>query len=252
MAGRVGGAALRLARHRVPERVPRAAAEVEHNDAVATSAARFATGGDYGSLVYSRTATTLLTLGNVYGVDRVREAIGVYTRRYRFKHPGPFDLVTVIGQVVGPDAALMFKNAIFDKGWVDYAIGDISSGPDDPATGVFGDPDKPGEGPATQGLFRARVLVRRRGTLVFPVEVELVGDDGWSERRTWDGDGTSHEFSYVGDHRVVSAVVDPDHRVLLDDDLLDNAGAVRGRAIAPRVLERGTFAAELLLQLLAP
>lgn len=236
----------------IPNAHRAAAAEAEHNDAVSQSAARFASGGDYGALVYSRTATILRTLGNVYGVDRMRDAIGVYTRRYRFKHPGPFELVTVIGQVVGPRAALTFQQAIFDRGWVDYAIGDISSGDDDPATGVYGDPDKPDAIPTTKGLYRAHVLVRRRGTLVFPVDVDLIADDGFTERRSWNGEGSTYDIEYVGDHRIVSAVVDPEHRVLLDDNLLDNAASVKGRSLAPRVLERGTFAAELLLQLLAP
>jgi hypothetical protein len=228
------------------------ASEVEHNEIVAQSAARFATGSDYGSLVYSRTATILLTLGNVYGKERVQEAIGRYTRRYRFRHPGPEELIGVVREVVGPEAATTLRAALFERAWVDYAIGEVSSSREEPPGGVFGDPDKPSDAPAVKDLYRSRVLVRRRGTLVFPVTIELIGDDGSRSEVTWDGQGSTHEIELTGDHKIVAAIVDPQRRVLLDDDLLDNAASVRGRFVAPRVLERGTFAAELFLHLLGP
>jgi hypothetical protein len=47
-------------------------------------------------------------------------------------------------------------------------------------------------------------------------------------------------------------VIDPDHRILLDDDLSNNA-ARRGRSlVALRVLERAVFAAELGLLVAVP
>ncbi|MDC0745870.1 M1 family metallopeptidase [Polyangium mundeleinium] len=230
-----------------------AAAEVEHNDAVAQSAARFASGSDYGSLVYSRTATILNTLAGVYGPDRVREAIGRYTRRYRFRHPGPEELLGILRDTLGPDAELAARQAIFERGWVDYSVAEISSNRMEPLGGLFGDPQSPSAAPVldTYG-YRGRVLVRRRGTLVFPVDIDLVMEDGSTKRVRWEGKGVTHEVDYEGERRLVGAIIDPEHRVLLDDDLLNNAQNERGGGVGSRVLERGMFGAELLLWLLAP
>ena len=230
-----------------------AAAEVEHNEAVAQSAARFASGSDYGSLIYSRSATILNTLAGVYGPDRVREAIGRYTRRYRFRHPGPEELLGVVRETLGPDAELAMRVAVFERGWVDYSVSEVSSSRMEALGGVFGDPEKPAAAPVLDTFGHdGRVLVRRRGTLVFPVDIDLVMEDGSTKRVSWDGKGLTHEINYEGERRLVGAVIDPEHHVLLDDDLLNNARSERGGGPGSRVLERGVFGAELLLWLLAP
>ena len=65
----------------------------------------FATGSAYGALVYSRTAVILETLARVYGKPKMDRALGVYTRRFRFKHPRPNDLIATIKTEVSAGAA---------------------------------------------------------------------------------------------------------------------------------------------------
>lgn len=228
------------------------ATEVQHNDEVAESAARFASGGDYGALVYSRTATILNTMARVYGEDKFRRAIGVYARRYRYAHPTPELMLGVFRTELGGDAADNMRAAFFDRAWVDYGIGDIVSSEREPLKGVFGDPEKPSTAPVIETLYHGRVMVRRRGTLVFPVDIDLVTDDGSIKRVHWDGKGTTFEIPYEGDHKLAYAVVDPEHRIYLDSNLLDNARATSSRSASPRVLARGVMAAEVMQQLVAP
>jgi hypothetical protein len=232
------------------------AAASEHNEAVAQSAVGFASGADYGTLVYMRTATVLHTLANVYGKDRVRDAIGQYTRRYRFRHPGPEEMLGVMGEALGSEVVETLREALFHRGWVDYAVAEVRSWSDDAPSGIFGDPEKPSEAPAAKvpGGHTGRVLVRRRGTLRFPVDIDLVRGDGTSERVRWDGQGSTHEIAYAGASPLVAVVVDPEHRVLLDDDLLNNASrpALGRPVLGRRVLERGVFAAQMALHFLAP
>jgi hypothetical protein len=231
-------------------RVP--ATEAQHNDEVAESAAHFASGGDYGSLVYSRTATILKTVSRVYGEDTFRRALGVYTRRYRFAHPTPDDMLAVFREELGAKAADNMRAALFDRAWVDYGIGDVVSSEREPLKGVFGDPEKPGTAPVVDTLYQGRVMVRRRGTLVFPVDIDIVADNGTVKRVQWDGQGTTFEIPYEGDHKIAYAIVDPEHRVYLDSNLLDNARSTSSRRSAPRVLSRAVMGAEVVLQLLAP
>jgi hypothetical protein len=225
------------------------AAEHEANAPVAQPAPAFANGGDYGALVYARTATILGTLANVYGADKVRRAVGRYTRRYRFQHPGPDELLGAVREVVGDDAADQMRIALFDRGTVDYTVADLSSEPDDPPHGILGDPTAPAKPPAAPGDaestgYRGAVLVRRRGALRFPVDVDLTGADGTVERVRWDAATPSAYLPWHGKSRLAAAVIDPEHRVLLDDDLSNNARRASPARFSGALIDRLTFDAE--------
>ena len=197
-----------------------------HDEPVAQSANAFSTGANYAKLVYSRTAAVMDTLARVYGRDAVVGALGRYTRRYRFEHPGPEEFLGVIEETLGARAARTLRAALFDEGWVDYVADDV------------------GEHSA---------IVRRRGTLSFPVDVDLVLDDGSRRRESWDGEGASKVFRWGGPGVLRAVVVDPDHRVTIDANLENNFGASgAGGAGAPRTLERGAYWMQLALQALSP
>jgi hypothetical protein len=225
----------------------------EHNDEVAQGAADFQTGSDYGSLVYARTAAILHTLSRVYGAERVKQAVGRYSRRYRFEHPGPEHFIAAMAEVLGVGVAATLRVALFERGWVDYAVHEIASAPSEAPRGVFGEPSSPGAAPrADPAPWQGHALVRRRGTLTFPVTVELTAEDGTIQRVRWDARENAARIPYSGQSRLVAAVIDPDHRILLDDNLGDNAKRRDKGLIAPRVLDRAVFAAEAALLLGAP
>jgi hypothetical protein len=231
-----------------------AGAQAAQDEPVAQPAAAFSTGSNYGALVYSRTASLIETLARVYGRDAVDRALGRYTRRYRFEHPGPGEFVEVFAEVLGADVATTLRTALFDRGWVDYVVDRVVSSPTQTPAGLF---DREGKREtqtrADQGPWEGSVLVRRRGTLVFPVEVELQLEDGTTHRERWDGVGDSTWIAWHGSSALVAAVVDPDDHVLVDANLENNRGAAPDvRRAAPRVLERATYWVELALQLGAP
>jgi hypothetical protein len=104
--------------------------------------------------------------------------------------------------------------------------------------------------PEPDGAYEGWVLVTRRGTLTFPVDVELELADGTIRRVRWDGD-RALRIPYTGKVALCSAVVDPDHTVLLDDDPTNNHAAAASEAHAPRVIERVAYWAELWLSAIA-
>jgi hypothetical protein len=196
------------------------------DEPVAQPAAAFSSGANYGRLVYSRTAAILGTLARVYGEDAVLGALGVYARRYRFRHPGPEELLGVFAETMGPDVAATLRAALFEKGWVDYAVDDIRE---------------------------HSVLVRRRGTISLPVEVELTFEDGSSRRERWDGLAESKVIASAGASPLRAAVIDPDRRVTIDANLENNAGAAPGGGHgAPRTLERIPYWMQLAVQAVSP
>lgn len=226
---------------------------VGHDEKVAQGAGTFMTGATYGALVYSRTATILETLARVYGPEKMTHALGVYARAFRFKHPTPADLLRVIGEQISPAAAENLRLALFDKGWVDYAVTMTSSHVSHGAAGLF-DRNGKRETVTSAKVRRADrydgwVLVVRRGTLKFPVDVKLVDDAGGVTIVPWDGDGESVRIPYSGSRPLRAAVVDPDEHILLDDDRENDFETAPGfaRVGAPRTLERGMFWAATIL-----
>lgn len=232
--------------------------QVGHDEKIAQPAAAFATGSAYGALVYSRTAVLLETIARVYGKPTMDRALGVYTRRSRFKHPTPSDLLAAVKSEIGPGAAENLRAGLFDKAWVDYAITQISSHPSRGPAGMF---DRDGkretiqpDGTMRHDRYDGAVLVVRRGALRLPVEIDLVAADGARTRVTWDGEQESFRIPYSGSVALRSAIVDPDDRVLIDDDPTNNFAVAPGHPTegAPRTLVRGMFWAATLLGGLAP
>lgn len=224
----------------------------EHEEPVAQPAHAFATGGRYSALVYERTATILETLRRVYGDPAMARAMGAYARGYRFLHPGPEDLIRTFAEELGGEAAGMLRRALFDKGWVDYAVIEVASHGRVAPRGLFdkdGKRDTVASPPVRSDDFDGWVLVERRGTLSFPVPIELVRADGGRERVAWDGVASTMRIPYHGPSKLAFAVVDPDHTVLLDDNLTNNHASADGVTSpgASRSFERATYWAELLV-----
>jgi hypothetical protein len=224
------------------------------DEPIAQPAWAFSSGASYARLVYGRTATVLGTLARVYGDEAVAEALGRYTRRFRFEHPGPEELLGVVAETMGDAPAAALRTALFDKGWVDYAIDGVWSERSRTAAGVFdGTGGRETVAGKEDGAWEGGVLVRRRGTLVFPVDVDLVFSDGSRKRERWDGTGDSKRFNWQGPKELRGALVDPDDRVLVDANLENNHGAPPGnRSAASRSLERAVYWVQMAMQAVLP
>ncbi len=227
-----------------------------HDEPVAQSASAFSSGTSYQRLVYARTASVISTLARVYGDEAVARALGTYARRYRFQHPGPEELIEVFRTVMGEHVAWTLRTALFEKGWVDYLVDGVGTGRAQREAGVF---DRDGKretiepGARDGGGWDSFVLVRRRGTLSFPIDVEFTFADGTSRRERWDGEGEWKRWAWHGAAALRTAVVDPDDRVLIDMALGNNIGAVEGfNGWAPRTFERATYWMQLALQAVSP
>jgi hypothetical protein len=226
------------------------------DEPVAQAASAFSTGADYSRLVYSRTASLLETLRRVYGDELVGRALGRYARRFRFRHPGPEDLFAVFEEVLGGRVAATMRTGLFGKGWVDYVVDGVYAERTKSPGGVFdqnGKREKREATPAGDGTWDSSVLVRRRGTLSFPVDVELVFADGSKRRERWDGEGESKRMQLHEPVALRAVVVDPDENVVIDANVFNNHGTtIEGSGGAPRTLERATYWMQLVLQAMSP
>jgi len=230
------------------------AAALGEDVAVASPAAAFPSFRTLGALVYSRTATLLETLARVYGRDRVEAALGAYARRYRFAHPTESDFLHAMGDALGPSVEHTLVQALDERGRVNFLVREVQSAPERPPAGVFDRASGRETVPAASAKarrYRGRAVILRHGELEFPVDIDVFDTAGRRERRHWDGHGPFYVVDFRGDAPLARVVIDPEHRVLLDDDLLDNAAAAEPEP-PRRVFERATYVSELLLASFLP
>ncbi|MEI9950883.1 MAG: M1 family metallopeptidase [Pseudomonadota bacterium] len=225
------------------------------DEKIEQGAADFATFRSLGALVYSRTAIVLGTLARVYGSERVNHALGVYTRKFRFQHPTTADFLAVMQTELDNRAVTALTLAFAERATVDYLVREISNAPISAAAGVFDGPSgreqKKPEAPHQAAQYASRVVVYRHGTLQFPVEIALGFEDGTKQLRHWDGSGFTFNVDNVGPSPLVSVNVDPELRILLDDDRSNNWLSTQGSSL-PRCRERALYAAQFLLGAFGP
>jgi hypothetical protein len=234
------GSLISLAGLRVSGPAARRAIAVQagHDHPIAQPAARFASFDSIGALVYARTAIALETIGNVWGHSALDRAFASYTQNERFGHPGPKSFLEEVRRQVGPDAHAALRAALFDKGWVDYELAEL-------------DCVAPRQQSTEQKERSCRALVRRKGSLRFPVDIDLIFEGGRTERRRWAGDDDWTTIDVTGQEEVIAAIVDPERRILLDETFANNALRKRSE-FGHRTLERLGYAAALGLGLVGP
>ncbi len=220
------------------------------DEPIAQGAVDFFSFRSLGAIVYGRTATLFSTLERVYGKQKLELALRDYAAGARFRHPEPAQLVEAVRNRLGEGAAKNLERALFERASVDYQVRDVQSAASDPHAGVFDEAN--GRRTVARSELRppahwvGHAIVLRHGTLELPVQIELVFDDGHRERREWNGEGTRYSVDCRGPAKLVSVNVDPERRVLLDDDLTNNAAGSVDQG-APRSWERLLYWAELLL-----
>jgi hypothetical protein len=221
-----------------------------HDEPIAQKAADFYSFRSLGAIVYSRTASLFSTFERVYGKAALEAALADYAAYARFRHPEPKHLLDAVRGRLGDAAARNLERALFERGSVDYLVREVRAAPSDPRAGIFDETSGRRTLPRSEvrppPRWVGRAVVLRHGTLELPVELQLDFEDGSRELRRWDGVGTRHEVSYAGPSRLVGVTVDPGTRVLLDDDLTNNAASNVERG-SPRTLERLLYWSELLV-----
>jgi len=170
-----------------------------HDDVIAQSAPSFSSGYSYSRLVYARAALAFETLDRVYE-GGMRQTLGRYARRHRYGHPGPEQLLEAVRDTLGEEAEEALRTCLFDRGWIDVAVETFSCTP-----------------------HACSLVVTRRGNVVLPVDVRWIHADGSTTSTRWDARQEQARLTLETRRGLVGAILDPDHRIMLDEDFANNA-----------------------------
>ena len=218
---------------------------------------------------YARPGLILKTLRNYLGPETMNEAMRAYVSHWRFKHPKTADFIQVMSDVAGEYLSWYFDQALFTNAALDYSVSAVESNEIvDAGYGFDRDVDEPTRTEVTEALgqeadqketdadapslFENEVRIRRLGEFRFPVEVEIVFDDGEVIRERWDGQEPWKKLTYLKPVRLSSATVDPDKKIPLDRSYTNNSRTLEPRRLGiNKVVARWTFWWQCVLDLLA-
>ncbi len=186
--------------------------------AIGQPAYSFRSGRAYGSLVYARTRALLDTLSRTYG-PCVNDGIQLYFREWHFRHPTPQDFFDAVTRTCGTSAADALAAGIDNRGSVNVtAISLIDIG------------------------GTTELEASNRGTLRLPIDIEFWMTDGTKQLRTHVpmSDGA---FTVSVSGAATHAVIDPDHKLLIDVDWQDQHAIAKDVTPvgSPTTFERATY-----------
>ena len=188
------------------------------------------------SLIYFKTGAVLNTLEGLLGRPVMDSIMKVYFQRWKFRHPCARDFVEVFNELaptltnnrVGTDLNWFFNQTLYGTGICDYELTSLSSTEHRGAD-------------STTTTYQTTVLVSRLGDVELPETIEVTFADGTSVREHWDGVSRYTKYTYNRPSVAVKAVVDPDQRIALDVNMLNNS-----RALSPPTLPLNRYWTKVL------
>jgi hypothetical protein len=174
--------------------------------------------GSYGTMTYYKTAAVLATLEGMIGTPAMDSLMKTFFRRWQFKHPGGKDFIAtanevvpaIAGTTVGSSLDWFFDQTLYGTAVCDYAVSSLRSEEVPAADSVV-------------STYRSSVTVARLGDMVLPIDVAVGFSDGTTVREVWDGKASVREFTFLRSSPAVWAKVDPDRKIRLDTNIVNNS-----------------------------
>jgi hypothetical protein len=190
--------------------------------------------GGYGNLTYQKTAVMLKTLEGLVGPAVMDEIMKSYFERWKFRHPCVKDFIAVVNEIVlknhgrkfGDNMNWFFDQVLYGSDVCDYKLAAISNTKKYSRAGVF---DKNGKKEFQKGNlesggnYKSEIVIHRLGGVKLPVEILVHFEDGKEILEKWNGQSRTAAFEYVGKKKITWAKIDPDYKIPLDINIINNS-----------------------------
>jgi len=197
-------------------------------DPILKNAWGFYSGGSYSANSYAKAAFVLLTLENYLGPETMSRVMKTYFEVWRFRHPTTQDFIQVAEEASGKDLTWFFNQFLKSPGQLDYAVSQVRSQEVQEPKGIFNEEEdlskKDKQKQETkEKKYKNTVTLVRRAEWFFPQEILITFEDGKEIRETWEDKTRWKRFTYYKPVKIQSAVIDPDYKVVLDINYLNNS-----------------------------
>lgn len=225
------------------------------NDPILTPAWEFYDDLSYGLNSYSRAGLALNTLERYLGEDAMAQVMRAYHQKWRYRHPTSQDFFDTVNEVAGQDLTWFFDQFVNGVNTLDYEIAEMRSEQPEAQVGVYNTggqkteiKESASEDEVKTAPYENEINVRRVGEAWFPVELLFTLEDGnrisakpvavrdgvieyqfidSKDGRQWSDDWAIEDrwkrFNFTTESKLVTAQVDPEHKVLLDVNLTNNS-----------------------------
>jgi len=75
--------------------------------------------------------------------------------------------------------------------------------------------------------YENKVIVRRLGEIIMPVEVLIHFEDGREVLKKWNGKERSFEFNFKSGYKIDWVKIDPKNKILIDVNLANNKQVIK-------------------------
>ncbi len=233
-------------------------------DPIVQKSWEYYSGNSYAVNAYQKPALMLITLQNYLGKETMQRIMRAYFERWKFKHPKTQDVIDVANEVAGQDLNWFFDQALFGTAVLDYSVEKIftlevkkndgydfmfsvqeedSSATDTTKVDVTNEKmsknletdsvslkSDADSAKTSQNMYYSGVDIRRLGDFKFPVEIEMTFENGERIREQWDGLDLWKKLRYTKATKLVSATVDPDHKIPIDINFTNNSRTVKSQS----------------------
>ncbi len=190
--------------------------------------------GGYANYSYQKPAVMLKTLEGLIGENVMDEIMRTYYDRWKFKHPCVKDFIAIVNEMVlknhgrkfGDNMNWFFDQVLYGSDVCDYKLASITNQKIYPAAGIVDGDGKRKFVKASDessGNYKSEVIVHRMGEVKLPIEVLVHFDDGKEILENWNGQSRTTGFTYEGKSKVVWAKIDPQNKIPLDINLVNNS-----------------------------
>ncbi len=188
--------------------------------------------GTYGMMSYNKTAVILYTLMGIIGEDTMNDIFREYYRKWAFRHPSGKDFIDIVNEVVirqhgdkyGKDMNWFFDQTLFGTGICDYKVSNIqNSRIDFPSQDSVKSESVIDPGSIGDTVFRSKVQLERVGEVMLPEEILVHFSNGDEVLEKWDGKSRVMDFTYTGKNKVEWVKIDPDFKIKLDVNYINNS-----------------------------
>ena len=214
----------------------------------------------YSMMSYSKAAVWLHTLEGIIGTETMDNVFREYYRRWSFRHPSGRDFIAVVNDVVrkehgdrfGENMNWFFDQVLYGSGVCDYRLSGISNTKIRSYSGII-------EGDSVtymssdrknDTLYLSRVSMERLGEVTLPVEVLIGFDNGDEVLETWDGKASFKDFEYTGTRKAVWAKIDPQDKIDLDVNRINNSYTDKtDRTASRRMTNKFIFLVQMMISM---
>ncbi|HEX2968615.1 MAG TPA: M1 family metallopeptidase [Bacteroidales bacterium] len=171
--------------------------------------------GTYSMMSYFKAGVILQTLEGIIGEEMMDKIFREYYKKWSFRHPSAKDFIATANEVVagnpgnmyGPDLNWFFNQTLYGTDVCDYKVIGFTS------RKVSG----------SDSLYLSAIDLQRDGGIMLPVDVLVHFDNGDEIKESWDGISRTKEFKYTRDSKITWVKIDPDFKIRMDVNYINNS-----------------------------